>query len=218
MNASKLERMMKTKVFGIGFHKTATTSLATALNHLGYRVTGPDGVDNPNIANEVHQIAFDLADKFDAFQDNPWPILYKELDARYPGSKFVLTVRPAEDWIKSMVNHFNEKETPMREWIYGVGHPKGNESVYLSRYNRHNSEVIEYFRSRPEDLLVLHITAGDGWEKLCPFLGTPIPAVPFPRANRASDREKSERRQSSYLWRTYFKIRRRVKRLVSSSQ
>ena len=32
---------MKTKVFGIGFHKTATTSLAKALSYLGYRVTGP---------------------------------------------------------------------------------------------------------------------------------------------------------------------------------
>jgi hypothetical protein len=33
---------MKTKVFGIGFHKTATTSLAKALSYLGYRVTGPN--------------------------------------------------------------------------------------------------------------------------------------------------------------------------------
>ena len=210
--------MIKTKIFGIGFHKTATTSLAEALKYLGYRVTGPDGVDNSNIANEVYEMAFDLADKFDAFQDNPWPILYKELDVRYPGSKFVLTVRPAEDWIKSMVNHFNEKETPMRQWIYGVGHPRGNENLYLARYNRHNNEVIEYFKGRPEDLLVLRITAGEGWEKLCPFLGTAIPAVAFPRANTAPERERSDRRQSSYLWRTYFKVRRHVKQLIGSRE
>jgi hypothetical protein len=43
---------MKTKVFGIGFHKTATTSLATALSYLDYRVTDPNWVDNPNIAEE----------------------------------------------------------------------------------------------------------------------------------------------------------------------
>src|SRR5215472_9937783 len=42
--------LMKTKVFGIGFHKTATTSLAKALSYLGYRVTGPNWVDNPNPA------------------------------------------------------------------------------------------------------------------------------------------------------------------------
>jgi 3'(2'), 5'-bisphosphate nucleotidase len=32
-------------------------------------------------------------------------------------------------------------------------------------------------------LLVLDITAGEGWEKLCPFLGKPIPDIPFPKAN-----------------------------------
>ena len=63
--------LMKTKVFGIGFHKTATTSLAKALSYLGYRVTGPNWVDNPNIAEEVYEMAFEFAHKFDAFQDNP---------------------------------------------------------------------------------------------------------------------------------------------------
>ena len=27
---------------------------------------------------------------------------------------------------------------------------------------------------------------GDGWEKLCGFLGYPVPAKPFPHANKAS--------------------------------
>ncbi len=39
---------MKTKVFCIGFHKTGTSSLAVALKTFGYRVTGPNGVNNPN--------------------------------------------------------------------------------------------------------------------------------------------------------------------------
>ncbi len=133
--------MMKTKVFGIGFHKTATTSLANALSYLGYRVTGPNWVDNPNIAEEVYEMAFDLANRFDAFQDNAWPILYKELDQKFPGSKFILTLRPSNDWIRSVVNHFKERETPMREWIYGVGRPKGNEAIYVTRYERHNREI-----------------------------------------------------------------------------
>ena len=63
--------VMKTKVFGIGFHKTATTSLANALSYLGYRATGPNSVDNPNIAEDVYKIAFEFANRFDAFQDNP---------------------------------------------------------------------------------------------------------------------------------------------------
>ena len=68
---------MKTKVFGIGSNRTATASLAKTLSYLGYRVTGPNGVDNPNIAKEVYELAFELANRYDAFQDNPWPILSK---------------------------------------------------------------------------------------------------------------------------------------------
>jgi hypothetical protein len=40
--------------------------------------------------------------------------------------------------------------------------------------------VKEYFRDRPDDLLVMNICAGEGWEKLCPFLGLAIPKVKFP--------------------------------------
>jgi len=209
---------MKTKVFGIGFHKTGTTSLANALSYLGYRVTGPNGVDNPNIAEEVHQMAFDLANRFDAFQDNPWPVLYQELDERFPGSKFILTVRPTHDWIRSVVSHFNEDETPMREWIYGVGRPRGNENLYIARYERHNREVIEYFKDRSKQLLVLNITAGEGWTKLCAFLGETVPDAPFPCANAAPQREKNDRRDKSWLWRTYFKIKRRAKALTLRSR
>ena len=209
---------MKTKVFGIGFHKTGTTSLANALSYLGYRVTGPNWVDNPNIAEEVHQMAFDLVNKFDAFQDNPWPVLYKELDQKFPGSKFILTLRPSDDWIRSVVNHFSEEETPMREWIYGVGRPKDNENLYIARYERHNREVIEYFKDRSKQLLVLNITAGEGWTKLCAFLGETVPDAPFPCANAAPQREKNDRRDKSWLWRTYFKIKRRAKALTLRSR
>jgi hypothetical protein len=178
------------KVFGIGFHKTGTKSLAAALRQLGYSVTGPNGVDNPNISRDVYGMAFGLVERHDAFQDNPWPILYKEPDERYPGSKFILTLRPTKNWIKSMVQHFGEARTPMREWIYGVGCPLGNEDVYVARYERHNREVMEHFLSRPNDLLVLRLTDGDGWATLCPFLGEAIPKVDFPQVNRGSDRTK----------------------------
>lgn len=206
---------MKAKVFGIGFHKTATTSLAKALTHLGYRVTGPNGVDNPNIADEVYDIAFRLVNEFDAFQDNPWPLLYKELDQHWPGSKFVLTIRPTERWINSIVDHFGKNETPMREWIYGVGYPQGNEHVYVARYERHNREVADYFKQRRGDLLTLRITEGEGWEKLCPFLGKEIPAVPFPFANSLSERRKSHKRENNYFRRTWNKIDRRARKLIA---
>jgi len=47
-------------------------------------------------------------------------------------------------------------------------------------YDLHHKSVLEYFRKRPDDLLIMNITDGDGWEKLCPFLSKPIPPEDFP--------------------------------------
>jgi hypothetical protein len=128
---------VKSKVFCIGSHKTGTTSLEIALKKLGYRVRGSFGTKDPDIANKVHQMAYAMVEKYDAFEDNPWPVLFKELDRRFPGSKFILTRRPADAWIRSMVKDFATTETPMRRWIYGedAGCPEGNEDVYIARYD-----------------------------------------------------------------------------------
>lgn len=189
---------MAQKIFCIGFHKTGTTSLAYALEMLGYRVTGPNGVNDPDIGRNAMKMARKLVRKYDAFQDNPWPVLYQEMDAEYPGSKFILTVRDPESWIRSQTGHFREKETPMRKWIYGAGSPVGNEDIYVERYLDHYREVEEYFRDRPDDLLIMDLAARDGWEKLCPFLDKAIPDTVFPHANKAGERKKTGRKNSWY--------------------
>lgn len=191
-------RRTRTKVFCIGFHKTGTTSLERALEYLGYRVIGRKRLKGLHHHAELLAACCDLVPRYNAFQDNPWPLFYRELDHRFPGSKFILTVRPPEDWLRSQVKHFGDKISRMRHWIYGKGCPKGNEDVYLERYNRHNAEVVEYFADRPKDLLVLDLTAGDGWTKICPFLGFPVPCVPFPRSNTAADRK--ERNTVKDVW------------------
>lgn len=174
------------KVFGIGFHKTGTTSLAVALRDLGYRVTGPNGTRDPDIARKVMDMARALSWDYDAFQDNPWPLLYREMDRLHPGSKFILTVRPPGKWIESVTSFFGDNETPMRQWIYGAASPRGNEEAYLRRYNRHNAEVREYFRDRHGDFIEMDLAAGDGWEKLCRFLGKAVPQAPFPHRHKRS--------------------------------
>jgi hypothetical protein len=175
----------KPKVFCIGFHKTGTTSMEKALKLLGYRVTGGNWVRDPDVAKVALKRALKLVPQYDAFQDNPWPMLYKEMDKTFPGSKFILTVRDPQKWVASVAKNFGTDITPMREWLYGEGRgfPKGNEAVYVERFERHNHEVLNYFSDREQDLLVMNVTEGDGWEKLCPFLGLVVPGVPFPRAN-----------------------------------
>ena len=195
-------KTMSTKIFCIGFHKTGTTSLAEALRILGYRVTGPNGVTDPDIAQNVFSMAHALVEEYDAFQDNPWPIIYKELDAKYANSKFIITVRSSESWINSQVRHFGRRETPMRHWIYGAGCPEGNEDIYVRRFEGRNDGVFDYFKDRPDDLLVLPLTEGEGWARLCPFLGKDIPNEPFPHANKAGDREEPNRLSTRLLRKT----------------
>jgi hypothetical protein len=181
------------KIFCIGFHKTGTSSLGDALEMLGYKVKGPSSIDNENIGEQIDAIAAKWLPKFDAFQDNPWPIIYQELDAQYPGSRFILTIRDTDKWLSSAVRHFGTRPTAMRKWIYGenYGSPKGHEAIYRERYDRHNREVREYFKDRPDDLLVIDLTqADDAWSQLCPFLGKAIPDTPFPHSNKASTREQ----------------------------
>ena len=172
------------KIFGIGFHKTGTKTLQGSLEILGYRVCGPRQDLLPLVKQGRYRGVFDVVERYDAFQDNPWPMLYKILDLEYPGSKFILTVRDEEKWIKSVVNYFGDKETSMRKWIYGLGSPKGNEELYINTFKKHNSDVKRYFLNRPDDLLVIDLTAGEGWEMLCSFLEKNQPREPFPHFNK----------------------------------
>lgn len=192
--------MKKQKVFCIGFSKTGTTSLELALEALGYRVKGPVGLEDKNIAKNVYQLTFPLVEQYDAFQDNPWPIIYKELDEKFPGSKFILTRRDSQSWIKSAVDHFGTKVKPMHVWIYGVKTAAGNEDVYIARYERHNREVMEYFANRPGDLLVLDLKEPDPWGKLCAFLGCEVPNIPYPHANKAGEWKSGKRQR---WWKKY---------------
>ena len=173
------------KVFGIGFHKTGTSSLGSALELLGYTVCGC----KPQLIKSLREgdltPSLEMARHFGAFQDFPWPILFRELDQAFPGSQFILTVRDEKSWLRSNLNHFGSRPRETLKWIYGAYHPKDNEQLYLDRYRQHNREVLDYFEDRKDDLLILDLQTGHGWEELCPFLGVPIPDESFPHKQKA---------------------------------
>lgn len=176
--------MKDSKVFCIGFQKSGTSTIGYALELLGLKVKGfsPELLEAVKSENweEIKQVV----DQFDAFQDNPWPILYEKLDQLYPGSKFILTERDVESWYGSALNHFKGTQTEMRIFIYGKGDPEGHKDAYMNRYTQHYKDVKQYFKDRPNDLLVMDLKGGDGWEKLCGFLGKQQPKRDFPHKNR----------------------------------
>ena len=181
-----------TRIFGIGMHKTATTSLDAALTALGFESAHWKSAHwAKKIWHEMQAGRSPTLESSYAVCDLPIPVLYKELDRAYPGSKFILTVRDEAGWIKSVRNHWDREHNRFRAgWdsdpfthkihreIYGQ--KNFDEAVFLERYRRHNAEVKEYFKGRPRDLLVMDMDGGAGWYELCAFLGEPVPQAQYP--------------------------------------
>jgi len=175
--------------------------MAKALEILGYNVCrristlesqmNGESVMSALESNELEPI-FAVAKHYNAFADNPWSILYQEVDNQFPGSKFILSIRDEEEWLKSAVNYFQGYETEIRRFVYGAASPLGNEELYLEKYRKHNKAVLEYFKNRPQDLLLIDIEKDLNWNKLCSFLGKSIPSVSFPHENKARLKELGE--------------------------
>jgi hypothetical protein len=186
-------RRVPTRIFGIGLHKTATTSLHVALKILGYDSAHWEGTPwSRAIWEEVTSNGKSKTlEEHYALCDLPIGLLYKELDEAYPGSKFILTTRNEDEWVRSVENHWNPNINPFRKtwdsepFTHKMHHllyqqKTFNKEVFLDRYRKHNSDVIEYFKHRPNDLLVMPMSLGAGWKELCSFLGDPVPATEYP--------------------------------------
>lgn len=96
------------KVFCIGYNKTGTTTLEKVLIDIGYRM--PNQAKQEKLVVEKlfrgdYKPLFDLCKEYDAFQGMPFSqgITYAILDAMFPGSKFILTIRDSEVWFESLV-------------------------------------------------------------------------------------------------------------------
>lgn len=60
--------------------------------------------------------------------------------------------------------------------------PTPHETLYKSRYLEFNQRILATIPA--DQLLVMNITAGDGWSVLCPFLPKPIPPAPSRTSTR----------------------------------
>jgi hypothetical protein len=114
----------------------------------------------------------------------------------YPNSKFILTVREMQDWLQSWQQHDAKlrlaTKNDLPNWVKSLrraafGQWQFEPGVWQQTYEYHVAEVMAYFSSRQQDLLVLKPCAGEGWEQLCPFLSKPLPTSAFPHQNKASD-------------------------------
>lgn len=177
------------KVFGVGWAKTGTTTLGRCLQILGYdhqsqNLSLVDGLIRGDYTKVMR-----IAAAKESFEDWPWIVLFRELDAAFPGSRFILTTRDPVHWLDSYRAMLAAEEPPpetvtrARSYLYGFDVRTAADDDLRRRFARHNAEVCAHFRSRPGSLLVVDWEQGHGWRELCDFLDLPAPAIDFPHLN-----------------------------------
>lgn len=176
-----------TKVIGIGLQRTGTTSLYHALNELGIK-SAPDSI--PLFYNRD----FSFLGKYDAFMDNPIPLLYQQIDEHIDDCKFILTTRTKSSWLKSVEWLFNKEMKNLNSRLRKVaddihfefyGTTKFDSTIFSRKWDDYHQGVVEHFRYRQKDLLVFKIDQNPNWGPICSFLDKPIPKIAFPYLNKS---------------------------------
>lgn len=132
-------------------------------------------------------------EKYDFLCDYPMPMIYKSLDEKYD-LKFIYTDRNNDSWLNSVRAHYlrntveksTEEGLDYRKEAWGI--IDFDEEIFIQKREEYHNQAIEYFKDRPEDILFLNISEGEGWESLCSFLNVDVPNVDFPHENKSCDK------------------------------
>ncbi|MCS3863256.1 hypothetical protein GGP86_003052 [Salinibacter ruber] len=194
----------KPKVFGIGLSRTGTTSLSQALRELGY--------DCVHFSKGSRIIGWPEFYALDAAVDTPVSVRFESLYHTFENAKFIYTTREIENWINSVKEFFGvDKPNKLRKYWRSEKYWSGSrrvktgweeenaieyrtiqESLYCrfetweDSYHQFDSRVKSFFEDKPASkILEMNIPKGDGWERLCSFLGKKRPKIDFPHANKS---------------------------------
>ena len=206
---------MVMQLIGAGFGRTGTLSLKGAIEMLD---AGPcyhmlEVGRNARHAKLWHDAATGQPVDWDAlFSDYAatvdWPACYfwRELVARYPDAKVLLSVSSPEKWYKSVHDTIYQSIGSAPETANDAIHEMltmartivlektfggrfGDREHAMMVFERHNAAVKEAI---PRDRLLVY-EIGSGWEPLCAFLDRPVPSEDFPHLNTSeSFRERIE--------------------------
>jgi len=174
------------KIFCLGLPRTATSSLAQALTEHGIQtIHFPFGLYEEGLEAPV-------VTEHTAFVDTPIPLLYKELDARWPDAKFILTLRDKESWLESMKwlreegGKIWQRRPVYDEYNREFFGTTGFDADRLSEvYEAHHAEIRSYFSDREEDLLAIDVISSSDTQALVDFLKIDELPIPWPQTNEA---------------------------------
>ncbi|MGZ3271773.1 MAG: sulfotransferase family protein [Croceibacterium sp.] len=195
---------MTMQVIGAGLGRTGTMSLKFALEHLGF---GPcyhmiefmaHIPDHLPLWLDVIEGRPNWAAVFDGYVstvDYPGCTYWRELVAKWPEAKVILTLRDPDSWFESANETVLSSrmrnmlaDTPIERFMNAsvnqdFGDGIDDRAFMIDYFRRWNDAVIAEV---PADKLLM-FQAKDGWEPLCEFLGVPVPPEPYPRVNSRED-------------------------------
>lgn len=179
------------KVFNVGAHRTGSGSFQLAMVELEFKCFMDQSISYRYFPPSMHQCE-EYIEKFikdrkrdfeknNFFGDSPFNLgeNYKHLDKAFPGSKFILTIRDPNNWYNSILRWARIKYYDI---MYNF--TKVSKEEVIKQYMDRNKAVMEYFKDRPSDLLVMCVEKGDGYPKLCRFLNLPCNEKPFPHNHK----------------------------------
>lgn len=160
---------MYNKIFCVGLHKTGTTTIDEIFKTFGIKSTHSTAWSKKPLPKETLR-------KYTAFSDGGGHFWYeslefgsnheiRELDRYYPDSKFILTFRSMQPWLRSKLLHAGWRsstnfEEPPSQLFHEDWEVKSHSALNGWIYNRYmyHKKVEEYFKDN-NNMLCIDITS-----------------------------------------------------------
>lgn len=210
---STIKAFGKPKIFCIGLNKTGTTSLQKEMLLQGFTVGNQRQAEllfDDWVKRDFKRI-FRYCRTAEFFQDVPFscPYTFIAMDQAFSGSKFILTIRNnAEEWYNSLIRFhgklwgngnvpptaedlkkatFIYKGQPYRTRLLLHDVPENEpykRDVMITYYHNHKNMVLDYFRHRSHDLLVINLKNPEDYQRFCKFINRKPERSGFPWENK----------------------------------
>ena len=188
------------RLFGTGLSRTGTRSLHVALR--GFALSSVHYPYDATTERELFEgeARLSILEHHHAMVDLPASGFFRELDRRYPGSRFLHTVRDRNQWLeaverhyRSLVDHWSTLSQRFRDFseritqhVYGAF--PFERAAFAEAYDRHEELVASHFADRRADLLVLDVADASASARLAAFLGRPpVSNGDFPHVTDADE-------------------------------
>jgi hypothetical protein len=189
-------------IFVLSFHRSGTQSTHEFLKNAGYKaIHNPSGRSKLDFQHEwlnretdleyiFQNIIQHISPNFNAVSDNPMAALYEQAFDQYSNAKFILGIRDADAWVKSVRRHIGQRELVPAEkvqyWKYLDSQPRYlceiSDQTLLDLYLHQQKEVEEFFakKSALQQLCIINFDEDDVsiGAKLSEFLTVPFQAMP----------------------------------------